>query len=37
MISVYLEKYNRMSLDTKAYFIKQISYLSKSVVIVASA
>jgi len=36
-ISVYLEKYSRMSLDTKDYFVKQISHLSKGVVILASA
>jgi len=34
-ISIYLDKHNRMSLDTKNYFVKQISYLSKGVVIVA--
>ena len=37
MISVYLDKHNRMPLDTKDYFAKQISNLSKGVVIVASA
>jgi len=36
-ISVYLDKYRRMSLDIKFYFVKQISHLSKSVIIVASA
>ena len=30
-------KHNRMSLNTKDYFVEQISHLSKSVVIVASA
>jgi len=30
-------KHSRMSLDTKDYFITQISHLSKGVVIVASA
>ena len=35
--SVYLDKYRRMSLDTKYHFVKQISHLSKGVVIVASA
>jgi len=35
-ISVYLDKHNRMSLNTKNYFVKQISHLSKGVVIVAS-
>jgi len=34
--SVYLNKHNRMSLDTKDYFVKHISHLSKGVVIVAS-
>jgi len=37
MIRVYLDKYNRMSLDNKDYFVKQISHLSKGVVIVALA
>jgi len=37
IISVYLDKHSRMSLDTKDYFIKQISQLSKGMVIVASA
>ena len=36
-ISVYLDKYSHMSLDTKDYFVKQISHLSKGGVIVASA
>ena len=36
-ISVYLDKHNRMSLNTKKYFVKQIGHLSKGVVIVASA
>jgi len=36
-ISVYLDKHSRMSLDTTYYFVKQISHLSKGVVIVASA
>jgi len=36
-ISVYLDKHSRMTLKTKDYFVKQISYLSKGVVIVASA
>ena len=35
-ISVYLDKHSRMSLGTKNYFAKQISHLSKGVVIVAS-
>jgi len=30
----YLEKHSRMSLDTNDYFVKHISHLSKSVVIV---
>ena len=33
-ISMYLDKLNRMSLNTKDYFVKQISHLSKGVVIV---
>ena len=37
VIGVYLDKHSRMSLDTKDYFVKQISHLSKGVVIVASA
>jgi len=37
MISVYLDKHSRMSLDINDYFVKQISNLSKGVVIVASA
>jgi len=36
-ISVYLGKHSRMSLDTEDYFVKQISHLSKCVVIVALA
>ena len=32
-----MDKHNRMSLDTKDYFVKQIRYLSKGVVIVAPA
>ena len=36
-ISVYLDKHNRMFLSTKDYFVKQISHLSKGVVIVDSA
>jgi len=36
-ISVYLDKHSRMSLDTKDYFVKETSHLSKGVVIVASA
>jgi len=36
-MSVYLDKNNRMSLNTKDYFVKRISRLSKGVVIVASA
>jgi len=36
-ISVDLDKHSRMSLDTKDNFVKQISLLSKGVVIVASA
>ena len=36
-ISVYLDKHNRMSLDTKEYFVKLISHLSKGLVILASA
>ena len=34
-ISVYLDKHSRMSLDTKDYYVKQISHLSKGVVIAA--
>jgi len=37
MKGLYLDKHNRMFLDTKDYFVKQISHLSKGVVIVASA
>ena len=37
MISVYLDKHNRMSLDTKDYSVKQISHLSKGVIIVATS
>ena len=36
-ISIFLDKHSHMSLDTKDYFVKQISHLSKGVVIVASA
>jgi len=36
-INVYLDKHSRMSLDTKDDFVKQISHLSKGVVIVAAA
>ena len=36
-ISVYFDKRNRMFLNTKDYFVKQNSHVSKSVVIVASA
>jgi len=36
-ISIYLDKHNRMFLNTKDYFVKQISHLSKGLVIVASA
>ena len=36
-ISVYLDKHSRMSLDKNGYFVKQISHLSKGVIIVASA
>jgi len=36
-ISVYLDKHDRMSLNTKDHFVKQISHMSKGVVIVASA
>ena len=36
-IRVYLDKHNRMSLNTKDYFVKQISQLAKGVVIEASA
>lgn len=32
MISLYLDKHSRMSMDAKEYFIKQISHLSKGVV-----
>ena len=35
--SVYLDKHNRVFLNTKDYFVKQISHLSKGVVVVASA
>jgi len=35
-ITVYLDKHSRMPLDTKDYFVKQISHLCKVVVIVAS-
>jgi len=36
-ISIYLDKHNHMSLNTKDYFVKQISHLSKGVVIAALA
>ena len=36
-ISVYMDKHSRMYLGIKDYFVEQISHLSKSVVIVASA
>ena len=36
-ISIYLDKQSHMSLDTKDNFVKQISHLFTSVVIVASA
>ena len=36
-ISVYLDKHNHMSLNTTDYFVKQISHLSKGVVIAALA
>ena len=36
MISLYLDKHNRISLNTKDYFVKQIRRLSKGVVLVAS-
>ena len=36
-ISVYLDKHSRMSLDIKDYFVKQVSHLSKGMVVVASA
>jgi len=36
-ISIYLDKHCYMSLDAQVYFVKQISLLSKGVVIVASA
>jgi len=36
-IIVHLDKHNRMSLNTKDYFLKQISHFSKGVVIEASA
>jgi len=35
-ISIYMDKYSRMSLHTKDYFVKQISQLSKGGVLVAS-
>ena len=35
-ISVYLDKRNRMSLDTKEYFVKQISHLLKGLVIASA-
>jgi len=36
-IGVYLDKHKPMSVDTKDYFVKQISHLSKVLVKVASA
>jgi len=33
-ISIYVGKHSRMSLDTKDCFVKQISHLSKGVVLV---
>jgi len=36
-ISVYFDKHNHMFVNTKDYFVKQISHLSTGVVIVASA
>ena len=36
MISAYVDKHCRMSLDTKDYFVKEISHLSEGVAIVAS-
>jgi len=36
-IRVYLDKHSSMSFLTKDYVVKQISHLSKNVVIVASA
>jgi len=36
MIREYLDKQSCMSLDTKDYFVKQISHLSKGMVIAAS-
>jgi len=36
-ITVYVDKHNCMFLNTKDYFVKQISHLSKGVVVVASA
>jgi len=33
--SLYFNKHNSMSLNTRDYFVKQISHLSKGVVIVA--
>jgi len=35
--SVYLDKHNRMFLNTKDFFVKQIRHLSKGVVIEVSA
>jgi len=35
-ISVYLDKHSRLSLDSNDYFVKQISHLSKGVVIEAT-
>jgi len=36
-ISVYLDQHSRIYLDTKVYSVKQTSFLSKGVVIVALA
>jgi len=36
MKGLYSDKHNLMSLDTKDYFVKETSHLSKGVVIVAS-
>jgi len=36
-INIYLDKHSRMLLDTKDYFVYQISHLSTGVVIAASA
>jgi len=36
-IRLYLDKHSRMSFDKNGFFVKQISHLSKGVVIVNSA